>query len=211
MKLTSRSLFAFLLLSSSSTSLFAEYYPAQYQITEAGFNHTAPLQEKLATTQGELFFKKTGIYVGASDVTYQDKIASDDFYEIDTYAGIKKSIGLFGYHFGVKSYNRALNKNLAVQELYIGGNIQAISFSFATNEEGEYKQINLSHDLSSVNVGLHMGETTTLFGKAYADWSVYANRTYKNLSFNAIMTRSENPLNNGTEFNFGVEKAISLF
>jgi len=211
MKLASTSLSGLLLLSISSAPLHAEYYPSKYQISQAGFNHVTPLQQKLSTTQGELFFKKTGIYIGASDVAYQDKVASDEFYEIDTYAGIKKKIGLFGYHLGLKSYNRALNKELEVQELYIGGNIQAVSFSYATNEEGEYKQLNLSHDVSSINVGLHLGETTTLFGKAFSDWSIYANRTYKKFTFNAIVTKSENPLYNNTEFNFGVAKVVSLF
>ncbi|MDH5259706.1 MAG: hypothetical protein OEX07_16955, partial [Gammaproteobacteria bacterium] len=169
------------------------------------------LQDKLSTTQGELFFKKTGIYVGASDVAYQERVANEDHYEIDTYAGIKKSLGIFGYHLGLKSYNRAINKDLEVQELYVGANIQALSFSYATNDDGEYKQINLSHAISSVNVGLHLGETKTFFGKAFSDWSVHASKTYNNLIFNAIMTKSDNPLYDNAEFNFGVEKALSLF
>lgn len=211
MKINTTSICTFLLLATFGTLVNAGYYPAQYQITNAGFNHASSLQEKLKTTQGELFFKETGFYVGASDVAYQDKVASDEFYEIDTYAGIKKNLGLFGYHLGFKSYNRALNKDLEVQELYVGGNIQDLSFSYATNDEGEYKQVNLTKDISAVNVGVHLGETKTLFGKAFSDWSVHASRTYKKMIFNAIMTKSENPINNNTEFNLGIEKEISLF
>ena len=194
-----------------STTLYAEYYPSQYKVSEAGFNHAAPLQEKLSTTQGEVFFKKSGIYVGASDVTYEDRVVDEDYYEIDTYAGIKKTLGLFGYHLGFKSYNRAINKDIEVQELYIGANIKDVSFSYATNDEGEYKQINLSRDISSFNFGLHLGETTTLIGDAFADWSIHASRTYKKLIFNAIMTKSKNPTLNDTEFNLGVSRAITLF
>ena len=199
------------LLSVVSTPLYAEFYPSQYQISDAGFNHSISLQEKLSTTQGELFFKKSGVYIGASDVVYQDQIANEDHYEIDTYAGLKKKIGLFGYHVGFKSYNRAINKDLEVQEYYVGANIKDLAISYASNDIGEYKQINLSHDISSINIGVHLGETTTWLGDAFSDWSVYASRAYKSIIFNAIMTKSENPLNNDTEFNFGIEKAISLF
>ena len=211
MNCTPLSFFSVLFVALSSTPLHAEFYPAQYQISGAGFNHSTSLQEKLTTTQGELFFKDTGLYVGASDVMHQDKVASDDHYEIDTYAGIKKQVGLFGYHLGIKSYNRAINKDIEVQEMYIGGNIRDLSFSYATNDIGEYKQINLSHAISSVNVGVHIGETKTLFGDAFSDWSIYASRTYKKLIFNAIMAKSSNPLLSQTEFNLGVERSISLF
>lgn len=211
MRLTSKSVSGLFLLFACNTAAQAEYYPAQYQITDAGFNRAIPLQKKLSTTQGELFFKETGIYIGASDVAYQDKVASEDYYEIDTYAGIKKKIGLFGYHLGFKSYNRAINKDLEVQELYVGANIKDLSFSYATNDEGEYKQINLTHEISSVNIGVHLGETKTQFGQAYADWSIHASRKYKTYMFNAIMTKSDNPLYNATEFNLGLEKALTLF
>jgi len=189
----------------------AEYYPSKYQISDAGFNRSSSLQEKLSQTQGELFFKKTGLYIGASDVTHQDRIVDEDIYEIDTYAGIKKRVGVFGYHFGLKSYNRAINKDLVVQEMYVGANIDDLSFSYATNDEGEYTQINLAHAISSVSFGIHMGETKTLFGEAFADWSIHASKNYKSMVFNAIMTKSENPLFNETEFNVGVEKEFSLF
>ncbi len=195
-----------------STAVHAEYYPSQYKITNAGFNHAAPLQEKLSTKQGEVFFEKTGIYIGASDVAHQDQAVDNKFYEIDTYAGIKKTLGLFGYHLGLKSYNRALNKNIDVQELYVGGNIQDVSFSYATNSDGEYRQINLNQDISTVNFGFHFGETKTFFGQAFSDWSVSASRAYKKLVFNAIMTKNDNPLLlNTTEFNFGIKKHLSLF
>lgn len=214
MKNTPTSIASFLLLSAASaasTALHAEYYPSQYKISDAGFNRTASLQEKLSTTQGELFFKKTGIYIGASDVAYEHKVVDKDFYEIDTYAGIKQTLGFVGYHLGFKSYNRAINKDIEVQEMYIGGNIRDVSFSYATNDEGEYKQINLNRSLSFANFGMHLGETTTLFGEAFSDWSVHASRQYKKLIFNAIMTKSENPMLNNTEFNLGVTRAISFF
>jgi len=210
MKFTLTSLSA-LLLSAICFSVQAESYPSEFQISDAGFNRSASLHDKLATTQGEIFFEDTGIYIGASDVAYQDKVADQGFYEIDTYAGIKKTLGFLGYHLGFKSYNRAINKDLKVQEVYVGANIKDLSFSYATNDEGEYKQINLSHDISSVNLGFHVGETTTLFGQAFSDWSVYAKHTYNKLIFNAIITKSENPLYNATEFNLGVEKAFSFF
>lgn len=189
----------------------AASYPAQYKISDSGFYQSLSLQEKLSTNRGEVYFKDYGLYVGASDVAYPDRVVSDDFYEIDTYAGIKKKIGIFGYHVGVKSYNRALNKDLTFQEMYIGGMIQNLSFSYATNESGIYRQLNLFHDVLSVKVGMHVGETLTLFGQTFSDWSVYASRTYKKMNFNAIMTKSDNPLYNNTEFNLGVEKEFSLF
>jgi len=201
----------FVVIFAASTSLHAEYYPSQYQITSAGFNHSKPLQKKLTTTRGELFFKETGVYIGASDVEYEDKVADKDRYELDTYAGIKKSLGLIGYHLGFKSYNRSLNKSLQVQEVYVGANLRDLSFSYATNEEGEYKQINLNHDISAFNLGLHLGKTTTLLGQVFTDWRIQASRTYKKIMFNAIVTKSEDPRLNETEFNLGVKKVVSFF
>ena len=198
-------------LCSYHTSVTAAYYPSDFSYTEAGFNHSQPLEEKLNTTRGEVRFKKTGFYLGASDAIYKERIVNEDRYEMDAYAGIKQSYGDFGYHLGVKSYNRSVEKDIELQEYYIGGNFRNVGVAYATNEDGEYTQLNYKYKLPIATVGFHIGKTTPLLGEEYSDWSVHASRMYKSVRFNAVMTKSEDPLNNDTQFNFGVEHSLSLF
>ena len=192
-------------------SVNAEYYPSDFTYTEAGFNQSQPLQEKLKTTRAEIKFKKSGFYIGASDAVYKDRIVDEELTEMDAYAGIKQNYGNFGYNMGVKSYNRSIEKELEVQEYYVGGNFLNLGMSYATNEDGEYTQLNYKHKLPIATVGFHLGKTKPVFGEEYSDWSVHASRMYKSLRFNAVMTKSEDPLNSDTQFNFGVERSLSLF
>ena len=185
--------------------------PSSYKISETGFQHAKPLQQRLTQRQGELFFDTTGLFIGASDVEYQDRVQSEDDPEIDAYAGIQKNVGLFGYHFGVKSYNASTNKDIEFQEYFVGANIKNLSFSYATNDEGEYTQVNLSQPVASFTVGLHVGETISLLGEKYKDWSLHASKEFKDITVNAIMTNNENPVIHGTEFNLGVKKNFKLF
>jgi len=196
----------------SCTSLcFADSYPGSYQITTGAFNYSQPLEDKLNTTRGEYFFRKSGLYLGASDAIHKDKVTSKDSYEIDAYAGLKKELGLIGYHLGMKSYNRSIEKDVEIQELYIGGNIKDLHFSYATNDEGIYTQLNYIHEISNMSIGLHVGKTSLLIGKEFRDWSIHASKIYKGMTFNAIMTKSEDPLNSDTQLNFGVARKLSLF
>jgi hypothetical protein len=198
-----------------SGNAMASYYsatsPAKYQIYETGYQHTMPLHEKLNQRQGELFFKNTGLFIGASDAIYQERVESEDQAEVDAYAGIKKKHGLFGYHFGVKTYNSSMHKHIEFQEYFVGANIKNVSFSYASNDEGEYTQLNLSHAISNFTLGLHLGETIHLLGEKYRDWSLYASKAFKSITFNAIMTNSEDPVIKGTEFNLGLEKSFKWF
>lgn len=200
-----------LLIGSSINAAFAGNYPFQYQYDQAGFNPALPLQQKLNTTRGEYLFEDSGLYFGASDAVYQDRIVSEDHYEMDAYAGWKKSLGKFGYNLGLKSYNRSIVKNIEVQELYVGGSFEDLSVSYATNDEGEYTQMNLMTDVSSIRFGLHVGKTKPVVGEEFADWSVHASKMYRNVTFNAIMTKSDNPFNKETQFNVGFQRALSLF
>jgi len=185
--------------------------PATYQIFETGFQHTKPLHEKLNQRHGELFFKNSGLFLGASDAVFQERVESEDKQEVDAYAGIKKNHGLIGYHFGVKSYNTATHKDIELQEYFVGGNIKNLSFSYASNDEGEYTQLNLSHMISSMTLGIHLGETVNFIGEKYKDWSLHASKVFKDITINAIMTNSENPVIKGTEFNLGMEKSFKWF
>jgi len=198
-------------LTSYHSSVIAAYYPSDFSYTEAGFNHSQPLQEKLNTTRGEVKFKKTGLYIGASDAIYKERIVDEERYEMDAYAGIKQNYGNFGYHLGVKSYNRSVEKDIELQEYYIGGNFRNLGLAYATNEDGEYTQLNYKHKLPMATIGFHIGKTTPLLGEEYSDWSVHASRMYKSMRFNAVMTKSEDPLNSDTQFNLGVEHSLSLF
>ena len=201
----------FIALASHHSSVSATQYPSDFSYTEAGFNQSQPLQEKLNATRGEIKFQKSGFYIGASDAMYKERILSDEFQEMDAYAGIKQNYGNFGYHLGMKSYNRSVDKDLEVQEYYIGGNFHNLGVSYATNEDGEYTQLNFKHRLPLATVGFHIGKTTPLLGEEYSDWSVHASKMYKSLRFNAVMTKSDDPLNSDTQFNFGVERSLSLF
>jgi len=200
-------------LTSYHTVVNAAYYPSDFSYTEAGFNHSQPLQEKLNTTRGEVRFQKTGLYIGASDAIYKERIVDEEHYEMDAYAGIKQNYGSFGYHLGIKSYNRSVEKDIELQEYYIGGNFRNLGLAYATNEDGEYTQINYKHKLPMATiVGFHIGKTTLpLLGEEYSDWSVHASKMYKNMRFNAVMTKSDDPQNNDAQFNFGVERSLSLF
>jgi hypothetical protein len=200
-----------LFLLAHNTYSFAGYYPSEFSYTEAGFNQSRPLQEKLNTTRGEFLFKKTGLYVGASDAVYKDRIVDDEHYEMDAYAGIKQNYGNFGYNFGLKSYNRSIDKDIEVQELYIGGNFRDIGLSYATNDDGEYTQLNIKHKLPLATIGFHFGKTKPLLGEEFSDWSIHASKIYKKIRFNAVVTKSEDPLNDDTQFNFGVKRSLSLF
>ncbi len=200
---------------------YAASYPAEYQIFGASYQKSMPLQEKLALKQGEFFHKKTGFYFGASDSVYGTENTTkdnqnNDNYKLDAYAGLKQQIGIFGYNFGFKSYNQlldteTLNKEIEVQEMYIGGNIKALHLSYATNNEGAYTQLNVKHDISNLTVGFHLGKTTPILGEDFSDWSLYATKAINNMKLNAIMTQSEDPNNNDMQFNFGIEKELSLF
>ena len=200
-----------LLLAACQSAAFAAYYPSEFSYTEAGFNHSQPLQEKLNTVRGELKFKKSGFYIGASDALYQERITDEENYEMDAYAGIKQDYGHFGYHLGLKSYNRSVEKDIEFQEYYIGGRYRNLGLGYATNEDGEYTQINYKHKLPLVTVGVHIGKTKPLRGDEYSDWSIHASKMYQSLRFNAVMTKSEDPNNNDTQFNLGVERTFSLF
>ncbi|HFE39532.1 MAG TPA: hypothetical protein ENK06_14150 [Gammaproteobacteria bacterium] len=200
-----------LLLASFQNSTFAAYYPSDFYYSEAGFNDSKPLQEKLKTTRGEFLFKETGLYIGASDAIYQDRIRDKEHYEMDAYAGIRQRYGNFGYNLGFKSYNRSIAKDVEVQEVYIGGFFQGIGLSYASNELGKYTQLNIKHKLSFATIGFHIGKTKLALGEAFSDWSIHASRMYKSMKFNAIMTKSEDPLNNDTQINLGIERSLSLF
>lgn len=195
----------------SATGAWASSYPNQYHITGTGFQHAQPLHQKLNQRQGELFFRDTGLFLGASDTVYQDRIESEEHTEVDAYAGIKKDLGLIGYHFGFKSYNRSIEKDIEFQEYFVGGNIKNLSFSYASNDDGEYTQLNLSHAISSVTVGFHLGKTKSFYGDEFSDWSVHASKEFKNIKFNAIMSNSDNPVVSGTEFNLGMERKFKWF
>jgi len=195
-----------------ATSANAAYYPSEFYYSEAGFNQSKPLQEKLNTTQGEFFFRKTGLYVGATDSTsYSKNQYDEENYELDAYAGIKQNYGDFGYHFGFKSYNRSTEKDIDVQEMYVGGNYRNFGLSYASNDRGEYTQINYKYKLSIATLGFHVGKTKPVVGEEFSDWSIHASKMYRSLRFNAIMTKSADPLNNDTQFNFGIERSLSLF
>jgi len=201
---------------------YASSYPTEYQIFGAGYQKSMPLQEKLALKQGEFFHKKTGFYFGATDSvnddgeTSQNDQNNNDQYKLDAYAGLKHQIGIFGYNLGFKSYNQllnteTLNKEIEVQEMYIGGSIKSLHLSYATNNEGAYTQLNFKHDISDLTVGFHLGKTTPLLGEDFNDWSLYATKAINNMKLNAIMTQSEDPNNNDMQINFGIEKELSLF
>ena len=207
-----------LLLSSAivSTTVMASDDPSNYQIYTTGFQHTQSLQDQLKQTRGELFFKDMGLFIGASDAAKQTPTLKtskgNDNLDIDAYAGIKKKVGLLGYHFGVMSYNNGVNKNIELQEYFVGGSLKNLSFSYASNNDGEeYTQLNLSHAISSLIFGVHVGETSNLSGGKYKDWSLHACKVFKDFKVNAIMTNSENPVIKGTEFNLGMEKSLKWF
>ena len=201
-------------------------YPTKYQIFGAGYQKSMPLEKKLSIKQGEFFHKKTGFYFGANDSTHSTDEESPptsnnpnqkDPYKLDAYAGLKHQIGIFGYHFGFKSYNQALSTDtlnrdiIDVQEIYVGGNIKALHLSYASNDEGAYTQLNFKHDLSNLTLGFHLGKTMPMLGEEFTDWSLYATKAFNNIKLNAIMTQSEDPQNNDVQFNLGVQKELSLF
>jgi len=201
---------------------FAANYPTKYQIFGAGYQKSMPLQEKLARKQGEFFHKKSGLYFGAAEPQKEDEALVEygsenkEQYKLDAYAGLKQQVGIFGYHLGFKSYNRVLapetlNKDIEVQEVYVGGNIKAFHLSYASNDEGEYTQLNFKHDVSNLTVGFHLGKTKPLLGEEFTDWSLYASKSINSMKLNAIMTQSEDPNNSDMQINFGVERELSLF
>lgn len=206
-----RIIFMSLLFSAYPGLTLAAFYPTNFNYSEAGFNQSQPLQDKLNTTRGEVLFEKTGIYVGASDVVYADRILNEEYYEMDAYAGIKQLYGNFGYHFGLKSYNRSIEKEVEIQELYIGGNFRNFCLSYATNEDGEYTQINFKHKLALATIGFHVGKTKPMLGESFSDWSVHASKVYKSIQFNAIMIKSEDPFNSDTQISIGLKQTLSLF
>ena len=124
-----------------STTVIAGDDPSSYQIYTTGFQHSQSLQEQLKQTRGELFFRDMGLFVGAADTSNQDQnkptSKTDGNIDINAYAGIKKKLGLLGYHFGVMSYNNAQNTNIKLQEYFVGGSVKNLSFSYASNENGE--------------------------------------------------------------------------
>ncbi len=185
--------------------------PYEYVISETAFQPAIPLQKKLSQRQGELYFKDSGLFFGASDAVFEDRIVSKEHTEVDAYAGIKKDFGLLGYHFGIKSYNRSIEKDLEFQEYFVGGNIKNLSFSYASNDLGEYTQLNISQPVSSVILGIHVGKTQTLLGDEYNDWSLHASKDFKKVKLNAIMSNSDNPRIKGTEFNLGLERKFKWF
>ncbi len=189
----------------------AASYPSQYQISATGFQHSQPLHQKLNLRQGEMFFKESGLFFGASDAFYQDRIKTEEHTEVDAYAGIKKELGVIGYHMGIKAYNRSIEKEIDFQEYFVGGNINNLSFSYASNDDGEYTQLNLSHAISSVMFGVHFGKTKSLLGDEFNDWSFHATKAFKNIRLNAIMSNSEDPIITGTEFNLGLERSFKWF
>jgi len=204
----------------------AASYPIQYQIFDAGYQPSIPLQERLSAKQGEFFHKSSGFYVGASDAmipdqqnqsispTHPDRM-EDENYRVDAYVGIKKRVGIFGYHLGLKSYNRtiehAISREMEVQEMYIGGNIRELYLSYATNSIGEYTQLNLSREISNMKLGFHLGKTKPLIGDEFVDWSLHASKSIEELTVNAILTQSDNPDNKDMQFNIGIERQFSFF
>lgn len=199
-----------------STTVIAGDDPSSYQIYTTGFQHSQSLQEQLKQTRGELFFRDMGLFVGAADTSNQDQnkptSKTDGNIDINAYAGIKKKLGLLGYHFGVMSYNNAQNTNIKLQEYFVGGSVKNLSFSYASNENGEdYTQLNLSRVIASMSIGIHLGETNTLYGNKYRDWSLHASKVFKDYKINAIMTTSEDPIIKGTAFNLGMQKNLKWF
>ena len=211
-----------ILLGTQATCIAANY-PTQYQIFGAGYQKSMPLQEKLELRRGEFYHKRSGLYFGAQDTVHNDYIPETsksnreaEHNKVDAYAGLKKQLGIFGYHLGVKSYNQlfradTLDKEIEVQEMYVGGNIKSLYVSYATNNDGAYTQLNVKHDISNLTLGFHLGKTDSNLGDDFTDWSLFATKAINDMKLNAIMTQSDDPNNSDLQINFGIEKELSLF
>ncbi len=150
---------------------------------------------------------KNGVYAFGKTNNVDDN--GEMAMEVDYGGGIKRKLGEMGVDLGVISYNFPNTTRDTVNELYVGSSYKALSAAFATNEGGNYLQLNAQHRFPQrVTVTLHAGNTYPKDGTDFMDTGLHIHKSFKQLSVHADVVHSAADQLGGTKYAIGLSQPL---